>query len=148
MFWKQKVRNHWLKEGDKNTKYFHLSTLAHRAMNQITSLRNAEGHTLSSMEELDEHIISFFQNLLQEEEIDREATQSYFENLIPPTLSSDHNAILLAPISEEEVEHAVFQMKSFGAPGPDGFPPGFYQHFWYLLRDEVVGFVRESFESK
>jgi len=39
-------------------------------------------------------------------------------------------------------------MKSFGTPRPDGFPPRFYQHFWYILKDEVVGVVHEYFPSK
>ena len=38
-FWRQRSRITWLKEGDRNTKLFHLSTLKHRAGNRISSIR-------------------------------------------------------------------------------------------------------------
>lgn len=39
-------------------------------------------------------------------------------------------------------------MNIFGASGLDGFPPEFYQHFWYLIKDEITIAVREMFTSK
>ncbi|CAN0919242.1 Transposon TX1 uncharacterized 149 kDa protein [Linum grandiflorum] len=31
----------------------------------------------------------------------------------------------------------MFSMDADKAPGPDGLNPGFYQHFWHLIGDEV-----------
>lgn len=35
----------------------------------------------------------------------------------------------------EEIKTVVFQMKHNKAPGPDGFPAEFYQHFWDVIGD-------------
>lgn len=41
--WKQKSREQWLREGDRNTKFFHMSALKHRAHNRISKLRSKDG---------------------------------------------------------------------------------------------------------
>ena len=38
-FWRQRSRINWLKEGDQNTKFFHLSTLKHRENNRILGIK-------------------------------------------------------------------------------------------------------------
>ena len=41
IFWKQKSRVFWLREGDKNTKKFHALTKQRRARNKITQIIDA-----------------------------------------------------------------------------------------------------------
>lgn len=43
IFWRQKSWIQWLKEGERNTKFFHRSTLANRAHNKIFSILNDNG---------------------------------------------------------------------------------------------------------
>jgi len=83
----------------------------------------------SLLEDLDEHIIAFYQTLLIEEEVSRDHTQNYFPKFIPQIISPTKKFSLTTPISYEEVEKMVFHMKSFESLGSDGFPPGFYQKF-------------------
>ena len=45
-------------------------------------------------------------------------------------VTPEENNTLEAPFSEEEVKQAVFDSYSDGAPGPDGIPFFFYQHFF------------------
>ncbi len=45
-FWKQKSHMHWLKEGDRNTKFFHSSTLKKRASSTIRELEDDQGNMI------------------------------------------------------------------------------------------------------
>ena len=46
IFWQQKSRNCWLKDGDKNTKIFHLSTIIRRRRNKIEGFLKKDGFGL------------------------------------------------------------------------------------------------------
>lgn len=39
----------------------------------------------------------------------------------------------------------MFSIQSFKAPGPDGFQPLLYKHFWGVVGEEVWRFVRDTF---
>lgn len=43
---------------------------------------------------------------------------------------------------------AVFEMGKLKAPGPDGFPPGFYQHYWDAVENDLTRFVADFFLGK
>jgi hypothetical protein len=37
----------------------------------------------------------------------------------------------------EEFKEAMFSMQAEKCPGPDGFNPGFHQHFWQLCSPDI-----------
>ncbi|KAF7804493.1 putative LRR receptor-like serine/threonine-protein kinase [Senna tora] len=47
-----------------------------------------------------------------------------------PALNERQRQNLLEPISMPEVEEAVFNIKAFKSPGPDGFPAAFFHKHW------------------
>ncbi|GLT59230.1 hypothetical protein SLA2020_320610 [Shorea laevis] len=49
------------------------------------------------------------------------------------------NRFLLQEFNEAEVMRALFQMHPSKAPGPDGLSPAFFQQFWSVVKDDVVG---------
>jgi hypothetical protein len=50
------------------------------------------------------------------------------------TLSQEEAAELIKPFSLKEIENALKEMDCTSAPGPDGFPVGFYRVFWDDLK--------------
>eukprot|EP00253_Pinus_taeda_P015759 PITA_15759 len=42
-FWRQKSRVQWLKEGDRNTGFFHKATMSNRAHNRISTIKDKKG---------------------------------------------------------------------------------------------------------
>ena len=44
ILWKQKSQVQWLKEGEKNSKFFHKAMMNHRQHNRIFSLKDSQGN--------------------------------------------------------------------------------------------------------
>ena len=65
MFWKQKSRVFWLREGDRNTKYFHALTKQRRARNKIIQLRDANGNVVQDEEGLVAIATSYFRQIFE-----------------------------------------------------------------------------------
>lgn len=56
-------------------------------------------------------------------------------------LYQDFATLCAHPPSMEEVHTTTFQLKAFKAPGPDGFPPGFFHHFWDTCKTDIFEMV-------
>ncbi|XP_057418984.1 uncharacterized protein LOC130713213 [Lotus japonicus] len=65
------------------------------------------------------------------------------ENL--PTIPHDCTKDLLEPVSKAEVKRALMSMKSFKAPGPDGFQPVFFKKYWDIVGEDIWRVVRDAF---
>jgi len=50
------------------------------------------------------------------------------------------------PFSEQEIRHAIKQLPSDKAPGPDGFTGNFFKSCWHIIKQDVVAAVN-SFHS-
>ena len=61
--WRQKSREIWLKEEDRNTGFFHRMANSHRRINSISSIR-INGRNLIKEDEVKEGLVCAFQSLL------------------------------------------------------------------------------------
>lgn len=64
----------------------------------------------------------------------------------PRLLESDIDT-LNNKVSKEEVKQAIFYMKPWRAPGPDGFPADFYQRSWGIVGESVCSFISRLWEN-
>lgn len=77
--------------------------------------------------------VQFFKSLFgSKENVSDDATTS-----LPSIFSKEGRTALTKPVTKEEVHQALMSMKSYKAPGPDGFQPIFFKHFWDEVGDEV-----------
>jgi hypothetical protein len=58
-------------------------------------------------------------------------------NAINSSITLEDNNALTAPFTMAEFKEAIFSMEADKCPGPDGFNPGFYQHFWDLCGHDI-----------
>jgi hypothetical protein len=62
-----------------------------------------------------------------------------------PIIDQNHINQLEAPILDDEIKAAIFGMKPYKAPGPDGYQPIFYQSQWHVIGQSVCRYVRDIF---
>ena len=64
-FWRQKSRVLWLREGDRNSKYFHALVKQRRARNRITQLLDENGNVVEDEEGLVAIATSYFRQIFE-----------------------------------------------------------------------------------
>ncbi|XP_031106357.1 uncharacterized protein LOC116011005 [Ipomoea triloba] len=57
------------------------------------------------------------------------------------------NELLLPPFAYDEVKATLFSMFPDKASGPNGMNPGFYQHYWDVVGEDVLAFVVNCLSS-
>jgi len=143
--WYQRAKVKHLLEGDANTKYYHLLANGKHRKTRIFQLE--DGHTVIDGDaQLKQHITNYYKSLFGPPENSFiELDEHYVHDI--PQVSELENEHLTDAFSESEVRTAVFQMEHNKAPGPDGFPPEFYQVFWDLLKDDLMAMFMEFHEG-
>jgi len=122
-YWGLRARINWLKWGDKNTKYFHATTVQRRQRNRITMLKVNEDTWCREPNQLMLHIRKFYQTLY--ETVGQRNFQPVLDQC-PSPVNEEMNSHLMETVQIEEVEEAVFQLGALKAPGPDGLNGQFY----------------------
>uniref|UniRef100_A0A2N9H633 CCHC-type domain-containing protein n=1 Tax=Fagus sylvatica TaxID=28930 RepID=A0A2N9H633_FAGSY len=141
-FWALKSRLGWVLEGDRNTKFFHTSTIVRRKFNKIVRIRNSVGGWLENGEDISNHFLSGYIELYTS------SHSSFITGFPAPRLAaclSDTDALNIGtPVSPLEIKNALWSFKPFKAPGPDGLHPGFFQQCWHHVGPSVVREVLKS----
>ncbi|GAU27921.1 hypothetical protein TSUD_160160 [Trifolium subterraneum] len=69
------------------------------------------------------------------------------DKVIPKLVTDEVNVVLTMMPSHDEVQAAVFALNKDSAPGPDGFGAFFYQHYWDIVKNDVIRAVLQFFTS-
>ncbi|GKV09037.1 hypothetical protein SLEP1_g20594 [Rubroshorea leprosula] len=140
LFWCQKSRVEWIASGDRNTSFYHATTVIQRSRNRISVLKIDESW-VQDPSILQQHIRDFFVEVFS-----RKPTQSSHldYSAFQPRLSDEESVALLLPVSLDEVRSALFSMKALKSPGPDGIQPIFYQKHWEVVSDTLLTFINRS----
>jgi len=60
-----------------------------------------------------------------------------------PQVTQAENEFLTAPFTEKEIREAIFDMEHNKAPGPDSSPAEFSQHFWDVVKGDLIQMFHE-----
>jgi hypothetical protein len=60
LMWRQRAKMHWLKEWDKNTRFFHECVKQRRRRNVISQIEDEDGRTWSDPGEVEQVFSSYF----------------------------------------------------------------------------------------
>ncbi|XP_042485772.1 uncharacterized protein LOC122066016 [Macadamia integrifolia] len=121
--WFEKAKLRWLKEGDRNTKFLHLSVKIKRSRNQISMLHREDGSWISDQLHLANYIVDFYKSSHSEIPV-----EPHYELLdqIPTIISNEDNAFLGVVPLREEIKMAIWDLDANSSPSPDGFLGQFF----------------------
>lgn len=71
ILWRQKSRIKWLREGERNTKFFHQAMIQHRQRNMILSIKNENGERIVEQEGIEKVLMEYHKEILTEPQVDR-----------------------------------------------------------------------------
>nr|XP_009804761.1 PREDICTED: uncharacterized protein LOC104249929 [Nicotiana sylvestris] len=135
--WRQRSRALWLKEGDRNTKFFHITANAHKRSNNIDQLVT-HGETIEEPDGIKSEIIDFYKRLYTEAEGWRPAIN--FDNCL--VISEEEKEFLQGSFEEQEVLDCLKICAVDKAPGPDGYIMGFFVKCWDVLKHDIIATFR------
>ncbi|XP_026441678.1 uncharacterized protein LOC113340833 [Papaver somniferum] len=139
---RQKARDIFFNDMDKNSKYFHIRANKRRSRNRIDALQSPNGTWCSDKASLEDLLSNHFHKIMS---TSSPGSSYYFLKHIPSIITDAVNQELEAIPSEEEIYKALMTMEPWTSPGPDGFPPGFHQTQWSIVKDDVCNMVKSFF---
>ena len=119
--WRQKSRVLCVKEGDKNTKFFHRIANSHRRVNSIDRLM-VDGELTSDPTVIANCISQFYKQLYFEDM----AHRPVLDDVDFSSISVEDASWLDRPFEEEEVFEVINDFNGEKAPSPDGFSMAFF----------------------
>lgn len=124
--WRPKSRIIWLKEGERNSKKFHVSTLVRRKRNKITSIINTHDEVIHNQFDIEEELANHFEKMFASSKI-MSPISSPLDERWNTVISPEDQEALSQPISDLEIKRAIFQIHPQKTPGPDGLHSSFFQ---------------------
>lgn len=123
ILWKQRSRLDTMKEGDQHMDYFKRKAFWKAKKNNILAIKRIDGPLTKNMEEIKDITNSFCKKLYSSNDM---VDPFRIIHLVRPLVTEDMNVDLCKQFSDQEISDALFQIRSFKAPGPDGFPARFF----------------------
>lgn len=134
--WYQRSRALWIKDGDKNTSFFHQKASQRQKQTTVTRIQDQQhGRWVDKFEEIagvmTERFVDIFR-YVSPRNVHR--VLDSIESRVTPEMN-DH---LTKPYTKEEILAALKQMYPSKAPGPNGMSPLFLQKFWHVFQNDFV----------
>lgn len=138
-FLRDKSRQHWLSEGDRNSSFFHAMCRVRKAQFSISCLKNGS-QVLGDPPSIERHILDYYMDLFSNHG-DCEDTNLVYRVISPLVTDLDNDSLIALP-SADEILSAVKDLDATSAPGPDGFSGCFFISCWDIVGKDVVEAVQ------
>ncbi|GKC11412.1 RNA-directed DNA polymerase, eukaryota, reverse transcriptase zinc-binding domain protein [Tanacetum coccineum] len=133
----QQAKIEWLKDGDKNSKFFHAILKSRNHKSRVVAISNENGEMFEG-DKVPEQFVNHFQKFLGS----LFTVKEMGDNLIPEIcVSSDAASDMIKTVRKEEIKATIFGIDENKAYGPDGFSSKF-------LKKSLVNFPKLETPSK
>ncbi|KAH1242536.1 hypothetical protein GmHk_07G019845 [Glycine max] len=136
---RQKARVRWTKEGDCNSRYFHLLMNSRRTNNAVKGVL-VDGSWVDDPAIVKEEIRSFFNKNFSEPD----QCRPVLNGVRFKSIDQIQNDLLVGSFNADEIRAAVWDCGSEKSPGPDGLNFKFIKQFWENVK--TIKSILRSFE--
>lgn len=145
-YWALKSRLNWASFGDRNTSFFHISTMVRRNRNKIRCIKDNNGEWIMEEDGVKEFILAGYRELFSTKLIYSSLSSevSHFSRCF---LTDEEKNRLNMQTSGEEIRASLWALKAFKAPKPNGLHAGFFQYFWHDVKESVCMEIKKIFAS-
>ncbi|KAK3211637.1 hypothetical protein Dsin_016343 [Dipteronia sinensis] len=125
-YWKQRAKVDWLRNRDRNTRFFHSKASARKSRNKLKGLFDDSGIWRDSNHDLKRIVGQYFSEIFYSGYPSQLALGKVLEG-IHLKLDNNMSRFLNSKFSGEDVNRVVLDMHPTKALGSDGLPTDFYQ---------------------
>ncbi|PPS19209.1 hypothetical protein GOBAR_AA01364 [Gossypium barbadense] len=140
-----KTRLQWLKEGDRNTRYFHVRATGRKKKNYIERLKDANGTWLYDTKDICTAARNYFCDNFKTTTASNDDPDLSF---IRCCVSENINIQLDRDFTNDEIMDAFNHMDSQKFPGLDGLSGCFFKEHWETVGKDVVQLCQDVLEGK
>lgn len=140
-FYMQRAKKQWIKDGDRNTAFFHRAIIKRKRRNTIASVKD-ENDVLQCMpDKISNTFVNYFRSIF---------ASSHANNGRPYICTqplTNTNDFTYSIPDDKEILETLKEMKRNASPGPDGFNVEFYLATWDWIGQDVIQLVRSFFQT-
>ena len=114
-----------------------------RINKNITEIKVEEDKTIKDPKKILQHVQEFYTQLYSNQ--DREPIEQL--DIQPKRITNDERDRLDSPITKNEIDKALTQLKNNKSPGFDGYSAEFFKTFWPQLGHYFTNCVHECYEN-
>ncbi|GKB79744.1 RNA-directed DNA polymerase, eukaryota, reverse transcriptase zinc-binding domain protein, partial [Tanacetum coccineum] len=133
-----------MKDGDKNTTFFHKVIKGRKQRNRIESICDEKGERFYG-EDVPDQFVKHFQQFLGTERKVQPMVDC--DHIFTKQLSSLEANEMIKEVTSEEIKSTMFDIKDDKATGPDGFTSCFFKKAWSIVGMDICKAIKEFFHS-
>lgn len=135
-FLSQKAIMAWVTSRDENTAFFHRAIKIRKLHNTMYGIHVMNGDRKEG-KGVEDAFVQYNKQLVGTA---RESRRCLNDDIIAigPVLSQKQQDSLMVPVSEEDIQNALFSIPGDKSPGPDGFGTFFYKDAWHIMGPDII----------
>lgn len=112
MKWKQREKQHWLKHGDQNTKFYHMYANQRKKTNRISWVQAPNGTMVTGQDQIGDVFSTFFSKIfMSTNSVDFGSCLQDLDSCV----TNEMNQMLMDEYTKKEDQDTIFLMNPLGA---------------------------------